>query len=77
MLDSLNIWQYPGSPSRPNGLPLGRIGNPYSMDLPKKQFFVWLAGLPGNIKKKTILISGNLGGVDLTSIFVKWVETTN
>ena len=36
MLDSLNIWQYAGSPSRPNGLPLGRIGNPCSMDHPKK-----------------------------------------
>ena len=27
---------FPGSPSRPNGLPIGRIGNPCSMDPPKR-----------------------------------------
>ena len=31
------MYIYPGSPFGPNGLPLGRIGNPCSMDHPKDQ----------------------------------------
>ena len=39
---------FPGSPSRPNGLPLGRIGNPlYPWIILKTSHFVWSTGLPG------------------------------
>ena len=33
----LSVFRGPGSPSRPNGLPMGRNGNPELMDHPKDQ----------------------------------------
>ena len=74
----IHIYIYPGSPSRPNGLPLGRIGNPESMDHPEDHSLYILCLVDWTFRVFIYIgVSKNSGGYPKMDGFFSWKTLLN